>query len=57
MPKRVIKLLHVEDVGGGQKLSHYRGQFEPPASLPNGAMARRFGEVMSGEWGRQQKAE
>jgi hypothetical protein len=22
-------------VGGGQKLSHYRGQIEPPSSLPS----------------------
>jgi hypothetical protein len=27
-------------VGGGQKLSHYRGQFEPPASLPSEFFAR-----------------
>ena len=32
------------------KLSHYRGQIEPPASLPAGATAGCFGEVMSEEW-------
>ena len=27
-------------VGGGQKLSHYRGQFEPPAWLPSEMVER-----------------
>ena len=36
-------------VSRGQKLSHYRGQIEPPASLPSGASARRFGDVMPEE--------
>ena len=35
--------------GRGQNLSHYRGQIDPPASLPRGATAGRFGEVMSEE--------
>ena len=36
-------------VGRGQKLSHYRGQIEPPASLPGGATVGCFGEVRSEE--------
>jgi hypothetical protein len=35
-----------ETVGRGWKLSHYRGQIEPPASLPGGALVGYFGEVM-----------
>jgi hypothetical protein len=27
-------------VGGGQKVSHYRGQFDPPLSLPIEFIAR-----------------
>ena len=34
----------------GQELSHFRGQIEPPASLPRGATVVCFGEVMSEEW-------
>ncbi len=45
------------DVDSGQKLSHYRGQIEPPASLPGGAMARCFGEVRSAEWLKRQEPE
>jgi hypothetical protein len=33
-----------EDVGRGQKLSHYRGQIEPPASLPGGATVGCLGK-------------
>jgi hypothetical protein len=33
-------------VGRGWKLSHYRGQIEPPASLPGGALVGYSGEVM-----------
>ena len=33
-------------VDRSQKLSHYRGQIEPPASLPRGATVRCFGELM-----------
>jgi hypothetical protein len=33
-------------VGRGWKLSHYRGQIEPPASLPGGVLVGYFGEVM-----------
>jgi hypothetical protein len=44
-------------VGRGQKLSHYRGQIEPPASLPCGATVGCFGEVMSEEWWKRQEPE
>jgi hypothetical protein len=37
-------------VSRGQKLSHYRGQIGPPASLPLGALVGCFGEVMTEEW-------
>ena len=36
----------LKDVDRSQKLSHYRGQIEPPASLPRGATVRCFGELM-----------
>jgi len=42
--------LLIWDVDSGQKLSHYRGQIEPPASLPRGATVGCFGEVLSEEW-------
>ena len=42
-----ITRLLKEAVSRGQKLSHYRGQIEPPASLPGGATVGCFGEVMS----------
>src|ERR1700677_2448672 len=35
-----------KSVGRGQNLIHYRGQIEPPASLPGGAIVRCFGEVI-----------
>src|SRR5208337_3251261 len=44
-------------VDSGQKLSHYRGQIEPPASLPRGAMVGCFGEVLSEEWRKRQEPE
>jgi hypothetical protein len=47
----------ISPVGRGQKLSHYSGQIEPPASLPGGAMARYFGEVMSEECGTREEPE
>jgi hypothetical protein len=41
LPQRRIHSLAYDKaadaVGSGQKLSHYRGQIEPPASLPGGA--------------------
>jgi CobQ/CobB/MinD/ParA nucleotide binding domain len=42
-------LIPCRPVSHGQKLSHYRGQMEPPASLPREAMVGCFGEVMSEE--------
>src|SRR5208337_2411591 len=44
-------------VDSGQKLSHYRGQIEPPASLPRGATVGCFGEVLSEEWRKRQEPE
>jgi hypothetical protein len=43
-----LRLLVANDmgVGRGWKLSHYRGQIEPPASLPGGALVGYSGEVM-----------
>ena len=51
------RIKHRMNVDSGQKLSHYRGQIEPPASLPGGAMARCFGEVRSAEWLKRQEPE
>jgi hypothetical protein len=42
--------MSAEAVSRGQRLSHYRGQIEPLASLPCGAMVGCFREVMSEEW-------
>ena len=42
--------LRTHSVDSGQKLSHYRGQIEPPASLPRGATVGCFGELLSEEW-------
>jgi hypothetical protein len=45
-PEPTVEILYQGTVDRSQKLSHYRGQIEPPASLPRGATVRCFGELM-----------
>ena len=38
-------------VNRGQKLSHYRGQIEPPSPLPSEALVNQFSALLSIEAG------
>jgi hypothetical protein len=44
--RRPVNVVGYPVVGRGWKLSHDRGQIEPPASLPGGALVGYSGEVM-----------